>query len=124
MHIKNITWIVVVAFLGLLILNKQFALTEYKIPLFSVPQGHVRVDFVNHSDEDIRSILFPLTESKIEDIKVGERRTILYEHSGEGIYLFTVNFNSGKQLIESERYVEGGYFMTEYIYNSQVKTEY
>ncbi|WP_027419002.1 hypothetical protein [Crocinitomix catalasitica] len=110
--------------IGFLVLNKQYALTYYKIPLFSVPNGQVRIDFVNKSNENIKSIsLFPST-AKVENIKVGERRTVTIEHAGEGTYQFIVNFDSGKQINEGERYVEGGYFLTENIYNNEVKTDY
>ena len=114
-----------IGIIGFLFLNKQqFTLTDYKIPLFSVPNGQVRVDFVNKSEENIKSIsLFPHTD-KIENIKVGERRSITFEHSGEGTYQFIVNFDSGKQINEGERYIEGGYFVTENIYNNEVKTDY
>lgn len=119
-----IIFILILASIGGLILNKQYSLTKYEIPLFSVPNGHVRVDFVNKSDENIQSIsLFP-NAVKIENIKVGERRTVTFEHSGEGTYQFVVNFDSGNQLKESERYIERGYFITENIYNNVVKTNY
>lgn len=82
-----------IGIIGFLFLNKQFTLTDYKIPLFSVPNGQVRVDFVNKSEENIKSIsLFPHTD-KIENLKVGERRSITFEHSGEGTYQFIVNFD-------------------------------
>ncbi|PZE17182.1 hypothetical protein DNU06_07875 [Putridiphycobacter roseus] len=109
---------------GFLVLNKQYALTDYKIPLFSVPNGQVRVDFVNKSKENIKSIsLFPNSE-KIENIKVGERRTLTFEHPREGTYQFKVNFDSGNQIIAGNRYIEGGYFVTENIYNKVVETVY
>jgi hypothetical protein len=119
-----ILFLLTIGTIGFLVLNKQYALTDYEIPLFSVPNGQVRVDFVNNSDENIKSIsLFPTTD-KIENIKVGERRTVTFEHSGEGTYQFIVNFDSGNQIKESERYIEGGYFVTENIYNNEVKTDY
>jgi hypothetical protein len=119
-----ITILLTIGTIGFLFLNKQYALTDYEIPLFSVPNGQVRVDFINKSNENINSIsLFPSTE-KIENIKVGERRTVTFEHSGEGNYQFIVNFDSGNQIKEGGRYIEGGYFVTENIYNNEVKTDY
>ena len=122
--VKSIKIVLIIGIGMLLFLNKQYSLTEYEIPFFSVPDGHVRVDFVNKSDERIQSItLFPST-TKVENIKIGERRTITFEHSGEGIYKFVVNFDSGNQIKEGERYIESGYFVTENIYNNEVKTDY
>jgi|GEM_PF-3180223 len=121
---KSILILLTIGTIGFLVLNKQYALTDYRIPLFSVPNGQVRVDFVNKSDENIKSIsLFPYTD-KIENIKIGERRTATFEHSGEGTYQFIVNFDSGNKIKEGERYIEGGYFVTESIYNNEVKTDY
>jgi len=114
-----------IGIIGFLFINKQYALTSYNIPLFSVPNGHVRVDFINKSNENIKSIsLFPDTET-IKNIKVGERRTVTFEHSsGEGAYQFIVYFDSGNQIKDGERYIETGYFLTENIYNNEVKTDY
>ena len=124
---KKITRIVFVLIIGaivFLIVNKQYSLTKYQIPFYSVPDGQVRVDFVNNSDQNIQSIsLFPST-NKIENIQVGERRTVTFKQSGEGTYQFIVNFDSGDQLVESERYIERGYFITENIHNNQVITNY
>jgi hypothetical protein len=70
--------------IAVLYLNKQYALTAYKIPLFSTPNGKVRIDFVNKSDEEIKSIsLFPSSE-KIKNIQIGERRSVTFKHTGEG----------------------------------------
>ena len=107
--------------IGFLLLNKQYALTDYNIPLFSVPKGHVRVDFVNKADENIKSISLSSSSEKIKNIKVGERRTVTFEHSGEETYQFIVEFESGNQIKEGERYIEKGYFITEKIYNNRVK---
>lgn len=122
---KNIVvFILIIVSIGVLILNKQYSLTGYKIPLFSVPNGHIRIDFVNKSDKNIQSILLFPNVGRIENIKVGERRTITFEHSGEGTYQFVVNFDYDNQIKESERYIESGYFITENIYNNEVKTNY
>lgn len=124
---KKIVLILILLPLGtiaFLVLNKQYALTNYEIPFFSVPNDHVRVDFVNNADENIRSISFSPSSEKIENIKVGERRTVTFEHTGEGSYQFIVNFDSGNQIKENERYIESGYFITENIYDNEVKTDY
>ncbi|MDD2983650.1 MAG: hypothetical protein PHQ74_09700 [Crocinitomicaceae bacterium] len=110
--------------IALLYLNKQYALTGYKISLFSTPSGEVRIDFVNKSAEEIKAITLSPSSEKIENLHVGERRTATFEQAGEGTYQFTVDFASGKQLKESERYVESGYFLTEEIYIDKVKTSY
>ena len=115
---------VVIIVIAVLYLNKQYALTHYKIPLFSTPIGKVRIDFVNKSDEVIKSISLSPSSEKIENIEVGERRSVTFKQSGEGTYQLTVHFASGKQLTEGERYVESGYFLTENIYNDKVNAKY
>ena len=89
-----------------------------------VPKGHVRVDFENKSSENIKSIVLPLLDKQISNLKVGEEETITFPNRGEGTYQFIVTFESGKQLKEGERYVEGGYAVTEYIFDTCVETEY
>ena len=64
------------------------------------------------------------SSEKIENIQIGDRKTATFKHSGEGTYQFTVNFESGKELKISERYIESGYFLIENIYNDKVKTKY
>lgn len=115
---------VIIVVIAVLYLNKQYALTNYKIPLFSTPNGKVRIDFVNKSDEVIKSISLSPSSEKIENIQVGERRSATFKQSGEGTYQFTVRFASAKEIKEGERYVESGYFLTENIYNDKVKTKY
>ncbi|MCB9334936.1 MAG: hypothetical protein H6586_02230 [Flavobacteriales bacterium] len=93
----------------------------------SVPSGCVRIDFTNKSNENIKSISFTdLIDNieNIENIEVGETKTLTFKHSGEGTYQFIVEFESGKQLVEKERYVEQGYFITENIFDTIVKTDY
>ncbi len=119
-----ILFISIIGSIGFLILNKHYNLTDYDITLFSGQKEQVRVDFVNKSDENIQSITIFSSSGKIENIKVGESRSITFKHSGEGTYQFVVNFDSGKQIKEGERYIEAGYFVTEYIYNNDVKTDY
>ena len=124
---KKITLVLlatIIASSGALFINKHYGLTNYNIPLFSAPSGKVRIDFVNKSDDIIQSIsLFPSSE-KIENIQVGERRSVTFKQSGEGTYQFTVYFADGHELKEGERYVESGYFTTETIYKHKVKTKY
>lgn len=114
----------IIGITGFLYLNKQYSLTDYKIPLFSVPYNRVRIDFVNNSDESIKLISLSTSDDKIKNLKIGERKTITFRHKGEGTYQFIIDFDSGKQIIEGERYIERGYFITEIIYNNEVKTNY
>lgn len=90
----------------------------------SIPSGCVRIDFTNKSNENIKSISFPDLIDTIENIEVGETKTLTFKHSGEGTYQFIVEFESGKQLVEKERYIEQGYFITENIFDTIVKTDF
>jgi hypothetical protein len=119
-----ITAILIFSLIGFLLSNKHLQLTSFHIPLFSVPSGYVRVDFVNKSDETIKFISLSSSELNIKDIKIGERRTVIFKHSGDGTYQFVVEFSSGKKIKESDRYIEGGYFLTESIFSNEVKTKY
>ena len=87
---KIIVILFIISSVIFLVLNKQYALTGYKIPLFSVPNGQVRIDFINRSNENIKYITLVSHTHKIENIKVGERRTITFDNAGEGIYKFIV----------------------------------
>lgn len=116
----------VTIFIGLsvfLFLNKHYALVGFSIPFFNAPNGMVRVDFVNESDESIRSIVLIVPSVTITNIDIGERRSIMFEHSGEGTVDYVVVFNSGKRL-NFTNYIEGGYFLTERIRSNGVESKW
>ena len=98
---------------GFLFLNKEYQLLGYDIPFFSVPHGMVRVDFINDGDETIESISIDTIDEPIRDIAVGERRSVTFEHIGEGSYHFKATFISGKEVEGEQTYIEAGYFLTE-----------
>ncbi|MBL4703331.1 MAG: hypothetical protein JKY54_02355, partial [Flavobacteriales bacterium] len=72
--------------IGLLFLNKNYQLTNLKIPFFSAPNGHVRVDLINNSDEVIRSITGFSKENDLDNISPNGNRTVTFEQKGEGTY--------------------------------------
>ena len=58
--LKIISILLAIGTNGFLILNKKYALTDYKTPLFSVPTGQVRIDFVNKSNKKLSLFLYSL----------------------------------------------------------------
>lgn len=112
-----------IALVLVLMIDRYTGMLECHIPLFSVRNDHVRIDFINESTENIQSIHVNGIISTGE-IESGERKVIMFPHNGEGTYFFSVDFSSGKVLTENERYIEGGYFLTEHIYSDRVETDF
>ena len=125
---KKIYIFLTLTFLGVflfLYLNKQFALSDSDIPLYSVPDGKVRIDFINKSSEEIGKISIAGSAFKlIKHIKQNERRTLVFTHSGEGTIIYTVEFASGRTLKGTEHYIERGFFIRDFIYDTLIKTKY
>lgn len=112
--------ITIITFVGFLFLNKQIGIVN--MPLFSVPNNSVRIKFINESDKTIRAIY--INGKTIKSIEAGDNSIYTFKHSGEGTYQFIIEFETGDKLIENERYVEEGYYITETILNNSVKTNY
>lgn len=108
-------------FAGILVLNKEYQIMDYDIPYFSVPYGKVRVDIINHASEPLKQAV--IKDQTLQNIAVGERKSILFEHTGEGSYQLKVVLASGKVLQGAERYVETGYFIREEVLKEGIKTQ-
>ncbi len=109
----------------LLFVNKHFA--YFEIPFFSVPTGCVRIDFVNKSSNKIKLIrIINGRNSQFlkPNIEIGEKCTIVFKCSGEGIYKLNIEFESGRKYDVDERYIESGYYNKELIYDREVVTIY
>lgn len=124
---KKILFIVVLTFSCLILflyLNKNYSLSEQDIPLYSVPDGKVRIDFTNESSEEIRSIqMIGAAFRKVQHLEKKERRTVLFQHKGEGTISYELEFVSGRKL-KATHYIERGYFIREFIFDTLIKTKY
>ncbi len=117
---KNIL-ILLLTFFCFLLVNKQFQIVKFSIPFFNMPNGYVRVDFINKSGKYIKQIT--LNNVSCYNIKNNEQKTIVFKHKGEGFYTYQVEFKSGKKLKVNGTYIEQGYFLYEEIKINTTKTK-
>ena len=106
-----------------LLSNKYYALTSVNIPYFNKPNGYVRIDFINNSDEEISQIIFKDKQVTLKNIPSNKRKTVLLKHKTDSTYAFTVYYKSGKKLVSRGAFIDGGYFIKEYILNNTTKIE-
>lgn len=115
---KIITLFILISFL---FINKHHALVRFSIPFFNMPQNHVRIDFINNANEEIVEIKFNDKKASLKNIAINQRKTILLKNVKKNDYTYSVVFKSGKKIKSNGAYIEGGYFIREYILNYTTK---
>lgn len=114
----------VFAILLVLMINRYTGMFQTHVPYFSQPEGHVRVDFVNETSEDIQTISFDNRPIHFNNLEAGERKTVLFPHLGEGVVSYKIIFDEVDTLEISGHYIESGFFITEHIYKDRVETDF
>ncbi|MFY0644352.1 MAG: hypothetical protein JXR19_07780 [Bacteroidia bacterium] len=107
--------VLILLVLGFLGVNKYHFIVSQKIPFFSVPPGHVRIDFINNSMTHIDSVKIDGYLKTIKNLKQNKRKSVSFNVEGESTYSYVVYFMNGVVLKSKERYIETGYHSKENI---------
>jgi hypothetical protein len=86
----------------------------------------VMVTFKNESGQQVKQVTLTHENGSIKRdmINAGDEAIILFHSPGENAYHTEILLANGAILTSRGMYIEGGYRMTETIYDDSVKTEY